>query len=613
MGSNTSRTTTVRLGRTNATVTAKYDVRKITIITNSGSHIANIAEGDSHSISAYIPPDGYEFNHWEVTVGDVTIANQYASSTRVTAHKQDSTVQAVYVLIPKFTVTMVDGYVWDGTDWVTTATLPRNSTNAIKMKPAPTGQQFLQWEVYQGSVLQTDANDVYSPLAEQTRLRNLLRSITIKATYYTPDPTVVYTLSIQRKDGSIDQNNYAVGTNVSITASVSDQGYEFYKWTGDTAYISGGIYRSESVVHMPAQNIVITETYTPEGYIPEYEVVMYNQYGKCYYETEEEDSETGEIVTVGHWVTRHSYPEGTLVPIKAEGWDAEYKFNYWRAYERVLDQNGNDKTEIIDDLYNVETTMVVPDCDVNIDPNVAPKDTYQMLVVGGGTSGHYYADKRVDIYFNMQDSDSMHYEFIRWEKGITSEIELYELELYDGGMFDVSIPGTSTIPQYIKMPNKNVELIATYNTYYKFTVTNGIINGTSKSTDYYLPNTTVSITANPAPTGMTFQYWTGDTGQLANRYSPATTVTTVTGTTTLTAVYSTNTDRNSVGYAIISLKDVNTINNNDINVISGEIEAGFILTDSDGHIYLITSVDTSTDTSTIYRLTKIVQGGNTYG
>lgn len=614
IGSDTSTTTTVRLDRSDAAVTAVYDVRKITIITNTSNYTVDVAEGNSYNVTSYTSPDSYEFNHWEVTVGDATIANPYASSTRITAHSLNSTIQAVYTLIPTFTVTMQNGYVWDGSDWVVSAVLPRNSTNAIKMQPAPTGHQFLQWEVYQGNVLQTDANDVYSPLAEQTRLRNLLRNITIKATYYIPDPTVTYTLSIGRKDGTVEQNNYTVGADISITASTPDQGYEFYKWTGDTAYISGGVYEAVSTIHMPAQNVVITETYAPEGYIPEYEVVMYNQYGKCYYEDISEDSETHEEIVTGHWVTRHSYPEGTVVQIKAEGWDAEYKFNYWKAYERVLEQNGTDRSDIIDDLYDTETTIVVPSCDINVDPGIALKNTYRMLVSGGGTSGDYYEGRRVDIYFGMEDpNDNVRYVFNRWTKGVTSEIELYELELEGGGMFDVSVPGTQAVPQYVVMPANNVELVATYDSLYKFHINNGIISSTSTSTEYYVSNTVVGITANPAPTGMTFQYWTGDVSSVANVYSPATTVTTVVGTTTLTAVYSTNTERNNIGYVTGDLKTTSEVDNEDITVISGEIETGFMLTDGGGHMYVITAVDSSVDVSTIYRLTKIVQGGNTYG
>lgn len=606
-------TGTAVMGRSDATIQAQYsNIRAVTVITNSGTSTQNVVEGNSISINAGTAPATYEFNHWEVTTGDGTVANVYQSSTRITAHTQDTTVEAVYTPIPWFTVTMQDGYIWNGSDWVTSATLLRNSINAIKMKPAPTGYQFLQWEVYENGVLQTNANDVYEPVAEQTRLRNLLRDITIKATYFVPDPTVTYTLSIERKDGTVDQHDYPVGVDVNIYASYPDTGMEFYKWTGDTAYV-GSIYNDTTYVRMPAQNIQIKENYVPEGYIPEYEVVM-RPYGYCCYETEAEDPETHETVVTEHWVQRHSYPEGTVVRIKAEGWNHEYKFNFWKAYERELDQDGQEITAIIDDTTSATTTLTVPPNDTTVEPNIALKEVRWVLVNGGGTNAQYYADARADIYFGLEDTNDIHYQFTRWVTGASSEVEVRNLELYDGGMFSVTTPGTSVSPQYIKMPNpvKTIEVTATYKTLYRLTLTNGTINSTHTSQEYYESGTIVNITADTAPAGMTFQYWEGDTDVLADRYDPTTTLTTVAGTTSLTAVYSTDTARNGTGYVTMSLKTASTVSDADINIISGTVDVGFIVTDSNGHIYTLTSIDQVEGNHTIYRLTKILQGGNTY-
>ena len=112
---------------------------------------------------------------------------------------------------------------------------------------------------------------------------------------------------------------------------------------------------------------------------------------------------------------------------------------------------------------------------------------------------------------------------------------------------------------------------------------------------------------------MKFQYWDGETSRIANRYDPTTTITTTTGTTTIQAVYSTDADRNDIGYVQSDLKETTTINNSDITIISGEIEPGFLLSDVNGHLYIVTNVNTQTETSTIYRMTRITRGGNIYG
>lgn len=598
--------TTVQMGRQDATATARYsNIRTIKVTTNSGTSTYNVIQGNRVSISANPAPATWEFKQWEVVSGDATFANYLNESTYVYANSLDSEVQATYQAIPYFDVTVIDGYVWDGSDWVTSATLIRNSTNAIKMKPAPTGMQFLQWEVYVDGVLQTNANDVYQPLAEQTRLRNLTRNLTLKATYFVPDPELRFTLTIERKDGSVEQAEYAAGENIQITASYPDEGMEFYKWSGDTAYVAGGIYNSESYVHMPAQNISIKENYVPEGYVPEYEIVMSNIYGECCYETEETDPETGEIVKTEHWVERHSFQEGTKVKIRAKGYDAEYKFATWAA---VKYETNEDARIIIEDLTVPETTLTVPDYDVAIEAKIALKETYNMNIIDGKTSGNYYAGKRVDVYFDKESVNGTQYKFKRWTGDTVSQ-----LELYDGGMFNVLVPGTATEPQYIKMPAAHTEIRATYDTLFELKLTGGTIDSTGLTEGYFSTDQEIAITADPAPEGMKFQYWEGNTDSLSNKYDSTTVVTITTGAVSLKAVYSTNADQNSTGYVESSLDSFTTVNNSDINIISGDIGVGFLLTDAEGHIYVITSVDETTDVSTIYRMTKTLKGGNIYG
>ena len=614
ISSSTSSSTTIYAGSGNGTITAIYadDTPPATyhnLTVNYGSGSGSVREGGSTTIRGNQAPSTYEFDYWSNDSGNGSIANVYNSQTTYYMGNTDGEVTAHYKPIPYFTVTVQNGYVYDGSGWVTEATLLRNSTNQIKMKPAPTGYQFLQWEVYVNGVLQTDANDVLQPLAETTTLRNLLRNITLKATYYVPDPTVMYTLTVHRKDGSTDQYTEPVGTNITVYASSPDTGKEFYKWTGDTAYVAGGIYNETTYVHMPSQNIEITENYVNEGYIPQYDLEMKTIYALCCYETSYTDPETGETTVTENWVTRHSYPEGSIVKVKCVGYDAEYFFSEWNAYNHdTLDS----ATSVFTNNRLEETTLIMPDYDIDAEPTIALKTTYELSLVdgytaGGRTSAYYYTGARADVYFAKTNTADIHYQFTRWTGPTVSQIELYS-----GGMFDVTNPGTSLEPQYIKMPGQNTAITATYKTLYRLTLVNGTIDSTSTSEEFYENGTVVNITADTR-NGMTFQYWSGDTTGVANIYDPTTTVTITNSKVDLTAVYSTDTDRNGIGYVTTSLKSVNTIDNNDITIVSGEIEVGFIITDSDGHIYIITSVDTTNDTSTIYRMTKIVQGGNIYG
>lgn len=600
-------------GSGNGTITAvyEYDQTYHTLTVNAGSGSGTYAEGSEITIDGNQAAYGYEFDHWVINSGNGTIDNIYSKQTKYRMGTNNGEITATYKLIPTFTVTMVDGYIWDGSDWVSSAVLPRDSTNNVKMKPAPTGKQFLQWEVYINGVLQTDANDVLEPLAEQTALRGLSRTITLKATYYIPDPTLKYTLTITRKDGSTDQNDYPAGTDISIYASYPDQGYEFWRWTGDTAYIVGGVTNPQPYIHMPAQNIGVTETYQPEGYIPEYKVDMTNIYGQCCYETSYEDPETHEIITTEHWVSTYEhYKQEDVVKIRATGFDNEYYFDQWTAYNHDTEE---DARSVITNLNAQQTTLIMPDYDLDVEPVIPLKQLYSFTVIDGGDSGMYYEGKRIDVYFNKVNTNDVHYDFIRWVDGTNTQVRVYQLELYDGGMFNPTNPGDSQHPQQVKMPAKRVEIKATYDTKYRVTLTGGTINETGLTEGFYTSNSQVAITADTPQTGMRFQYWDGDASRLASKYDPTTIITTTAGVTNLRAVYSTDADRNDIGYATTSLKSTTTINNNDITIISGTIEVGFIITDSLGHIYVITAVDTEHNTSTIYRMTKVVEGGNIYG
>ena len=539
--------TTIIAGSENGTVTAVYtdDYIYHTLTVNGGTGSGEIRESDGQIIDATQAPTAYEFDYWEINNGDGTIDNIYSKRTTFRMGTTDAEITAHYKAIPSFTVEIQNGYIENNGNWVTSVTLLRDSINTIKLQQGsvPSGKQFLKWEVYVNDVLQTNADDIYEPLAETTRLKSLSRSITIKATYYIPNPAVKYTLTITRKDGSTDQNEYSAGTDVPIIASYPDTGMEFYKWTGDTAYLVGGITNPEPYIHMPAQNIGVTETYQPEGFIPEFKIDMTNVYGQCCYETTYEDPETHEVIVTENWVSTYEhYREGDIVKIRATGFSNEFYFNGWTAYNHDTEA---DAKSVITNLNASQTTLTMPDYDLDVEPVITPRTSYNLKLndgLTGGTPGQsqasYRENARADVYFAKTNTNDIHYEFIRWTGSTVSQIELY-----DGGMFNVRTPGTANFPQFIKMPGQNTEITATYKTLYRLTLTNGTIDTTSTTEEYIESNSQVNITANTAPTGMRFQYWEGDVNRLANRYDP-TTIVTLTGATTLTAIYSTDANRN---------------------------------------------------------------------
>ena len=91
-------------------------------------------------------------------------------------------------------------------------------------------------------------------------------------------------------------------------------------------------------------------------------------------------------------------------------------------------------------------------------------------------------------------------------------------------------------------------------------------------------------------------------GVVTNIYNPTTTIKIPNAGFTITAIYTNRNDANGVGYVLTSLYDSDIINLENINIISGEIDIGFLISDNVGHLYVITNYDSSK--ANILRLTQ---------
>lgn len=596
IGSTTSRTTTVKLGRGNGTVTANYNYRAITVITNSGTTTYNVIDGSSMSISSSPAPSGYEFDRWVIDSGDATLGNALSSSTSVYVHSQDSTVRAAYKLIPSFNVEVENGYIQIDNQWVTSGVVLRNSQPAIQMKPAPEGYQFFQWEVLIG-----DDNDVYQPLAETTYLRNVTHNIKVRATYYIPDPETTYEFTINRIDGTHDVYHIPAGGTQQFYCTEPPEGLKFYRWLGDYQYLTvdtprqryyGGTYEIPQMVHMPARNITISEDeYKPLDWTLRYHLYMSpTNIAECLI-SRTVDEETEEVTEV--WGTDGEYEEGTEVEIRVKYVPEESYFSEW-----IGDTDA--ETALVTNVTALNSSIVMADFDVHLTAQTQLKQTYTFTVNNGGIGGQYYKDKKVSVFFIPPENNNEQYTFTQW----TGDVAY--ISLWDGGVFDVLEPGTSEYPQEVRMPERAITLTANYTTSYKLTVNSGVI---VEGGEYFAPNTTLHITANTIQ-GKNFVKWVGDTSDIGSIYDPTTTITTTNAPKTLTATYANETDRNNVGYGLISFKASDIINITDITIISGTIGIGFIITDSLGHLYVVTDVNQTT--VTVSRMTKIQKGGDVY-
>lgn len=608
-------TPTVVIGRSNCTVTANFsNIRKITVVTHSGTNTYNVIQGRYINIDAYPPPATWEWDTsigWTIDEGGTgSFDNPKRSDTRFYAGTTDATIRAHYKEIPSFTVTVENGYVID-TDGnhVSSGTFLRDTTPTIVQDNAQEAFTFLQWEVLEGR-----EDNVQYPLAGTTKIINLQNNVRVRATFYQPNPELKFTTTIIRTDGTTREYQNPVGYRQEISASRPAEGMKFYRWEGDFQYLVNGRYASDNIVNTPAKDITLEEHFVPLDWTPTYHLHMTTM-SECMYETRHTDPETGDIEIQETWDTEHEYEEGTRVQIRTKNIYYEWKFVRWEA----VDEDGNQCPEYIAQIENENTTVEMPDKDLWITPITVDKTKYKMTIIDGQkTDQDYVEGASAEIYFEKITEESkrgeVKYKFKRWVTGPSSEIGVQDLKLYETGkQFNVLVAGTEAEPQFISMPAKNVVIQATYDTYYNLNLVSGTIDDLQEDEEpFYLEGTKVNITANPPEGDKKFIRWEGDTDCVQNQFDPTTTVTIPAHGIKLTAKYALTTDQNDIAISLNYLVGSDTINKNDVTLISGKFETGCIITDSKGHNYVVTNIDEATDTLTITRMTKIYKGGVLY-
>lgn len=616
IGSRYSKSTWVKLGRGNGEVTANYNLRQITVVTHSGTHTYSVRQGARLDINALPAPDTYEWDTntgWTIDEGGTgSFGNPSRSDTYFVAGSTDATIRAHYSPIPWFNVTVQSGgYIInsDGSQ-VTTGRYMRNTPVRIQQYNADEAFTFSQWEVLSGR-----PENVESPLAGTTNIINLTNDVVVQGLFYIPDENLKFTLTVIRTDGTIQEYKKPVGESQDVKASMPPEGMKFYRWERDYQYLTRGRYEADNKVKFPAKDITIEEHFEPLNWTPTYHLHM-TTLSECMYETSQVNPDTGETTTTEVWDTEHEYVEGTKVQIRLKPFDdAWMEFVRWEA----VDEDNNVCSQYILETSEPTTFVEMPDKDLWITPITKRKDGYLMTIIDGQITGQeYFEGASADIYFEKITEESkrgeVKYKFKRWITGPDSEIGVQDLKIYETGkQFDVLVAGTQAEPQFIAMPNKNVVIQATYDTLYQLDLTNGTIDDLGEKEPYYLTGTKVNITANEAPENKKFIRWVGDTECVENEYDPTTKVTIPAYGVKLTAKYALETDKNDFGIVLNDLTESDTINKTDINIISGKIQNGMIITDTKGHNYIARiSLETIPDVITITRMTKIYKGGDLY-
>jgi len=496
-------------------VTYNYPGTTYTLTVNSGSGDGDYSATTVVDITADAAPSGQEFDEW---TGDTSgIADVNDGTTTITMPAADAEITATYT-DKTWTLTVNNGS-GDG-DYVV-ATVVDISADA-----APSGQDFDEWA--------GDTEGIANVNSSSTTLTMPYADAEITARY--TDKT--WTLTVNSGSGDGD---YAVDTEVPISADAAPSGQEFDEWVGDTAGIAD-VSDPTTTLTMPYADAEVTATYTDETWT----LTVNSGTGDGDYaaatvvditadtppQGQEFDQWTGDVsgiadvtdptttitmpaadaeitatyvdivysLTVNSGTGDGAYAQGTVVGIAADAAPSGQEFDEWTG-----DTSG------IANVAASSTTITMPGSDAEITATYT--DVIWTLTVNSGSGdGTYVVGTQVDITADAAPSGQQFDEWVGDTDGIAN------------------VSSSSTT---LTMPYADAEVTATYKA-----ISNYILTVNSGSGDgNYAPSAVVDITADTAPSGMLFDAWTGDTSGIADVNDPSTTLTMPAADAEVTATY----------------------------------------------------------------------------
>lgn len=564
-------------------------------ITNLGNNTYEVDEGGRYSLYCRSMQVYERFDGWTLS-GAGTIRNTASTSTYFDVGAGDATLTATITQYPDKTLTI---YFQDpDTEAVSlysrhTYTYGTQLLN-IEAPVAPNQTTFLSWIGGDQDI------NMLSPsaLASTVNINSLTRDVSITATYFYPEAPEYYTLTVY--NGWPQSQSVQVGSQVAIRANTPDQGYEFYKWYGDTQYIVNqqGLTDPENSIIMPRKSITLSAKYNLIGELPLFRVSVENGTASGTYETGHAPEHEGDEDTRQTHNEEGAYidvPAGTEVTLTADPDLVGWTFSYW---------NGNFQQAGVVDI-NTRTnptyfTMV--ENDINVTMVRRQLETHTVYTTDASGPGEAY-EGTYPIAGNKQDTEDVHYEFLEWECVDANDEDC------------ISAIGNPSLEETtITISDRDLWITAKYKAYYKLTV----VNGQDSGSHYYYEGevvTTVSADTPMPGSNLIFDKWNDpleiiDTTN-SNIYDETPRIIMGDTPATITALY-TASDGN--GNSVVSAG--NGLHNNMIyrstsSLISGIYAVGTLVFDRDGCIGLIVETDPDhNDNTDDYRTQKFFYGGN---
>ena len=218
-------------------ITAEYNDLHAITVNNGTANVEEAVIGDTVKIKAE-SREGYVFDHWEVSYGDVAVANKNAKETTFTMPDSMVVLTARYKALQS--ITLENGKAYAGGEEITTA--KKGTEVAIKADDLD-GKVFDHWEIVSGNVTLENADKA------DTTFTMPAESISLKAVYNTIH-------SIRTTFCTADPASAIKGTEITVTAETRE-GYVFDRWEA-----SDGVELTEDgKFTMPDHDVTIEAKY----------------------------------------------------------------------------------------------------------------------------------------------------------------------------------------------------------------------------------------------------------------------------------------------------------------------------------------------------------------
>lgn len=588
-----AQTTTFTFGNGDATVTANYINRWTITVTNGGTIDGQTSivadQGSSHWVNKNVT--SYQrFLGWSKS-GEGTFQNSASSGTYFTVGRTDATLTPSVEDYPDRTLTIYMADPTTGTTRFISSNTYRHSTRVTFEAPvAPDTYTFLAWE---GS--DTDLNLLENALSSTALFKagGITKDVTYTATYFQPEAPARFALTVY--NGSPQTGTYPEGQQVAIYADSAGQGYEFYKWYGDTSFLVQPRTTANNAVIIPHRSIVLSAKYNLIGELPLFQISVDGGTASGTYIT---GADTEHPITHNESGTEIFLPPGVTVTLVADPDTYDREFDHW---------SGNFEAAGIRDidLTSRTTTFTMSDEDLNIYMIRREKAKYIVTVTDGNAIGEVPVGT-YNLTGTKTNTDTIHYEFDHWT-----------CEDLNGNDCITAIGDPTDETTTITVSDRSLNVVAHYNSFYKLTVVSGQDTGDGFYYEGEIVNTVYANTP-PLGSGLIFDHWDDPIGVIdttnSNIYDPTPRIIMGDVPATITAIY-TNGEPNENSVILAGINTHSSTNNliyrHNTSIISGIYAVGTIVFDNDGCIGIITEVNPDgNDNTDDYRSNRLFYGGN---